>query len=85
MSVAVQNDHIASGGLPQGDFVKFEILWHKDPPMIGPDSSRLEREWRTIMVAGERGVLSVGEESGRSTRIVSAMFQRGGRWYSVTG
>ncbi len=57
-SVYVQNVAESQGPVA-GSLVKFEALWLKEPPVIGPDSTLNLHGLKTVIVAGQPAVLGM--------------------------
>lgn len=73
-----------SQGAPQGDFAKFEILRLKEPPLLESEPPN-SQDFRTITIAGERGVVTVLTQIPGKSRAISAVFQHKGVWFAISG
>jgi hypothetical protein len=73
-----------SQGVPQGDFAKFEILRLKEPPLLESEPPN-SQDFRTLTIAGERGVVTVLTQIPGKSRAISAVFQHKGVWFAISG
>lgn len=69
---------------PKGDFVKFEVLRLKAPPMLENGLSN-PQDTKTVTIAGERGVLVMLDNSPGRARDLDIVFQHQEVWFAVTG
>ncbi len=83
-SVYVQNIPESQGPVA-GNVVKFEVLWLKEPPVIGPDSTLNLHDLKTVMVAGQPAVLGTPSKLPTGSYIIQAVFQHDGVWFAANG
>jgi hypothetical protein len=81
--IFVQNIPELQGG-PQGDIAKFEILRLKEPPVLESEPPN-SQDFRTITIAGERGVVTVLTQIPGKSRVIFAVFQHKGTWCAISG